>query len=103
LENFPLIFNSIESGIWAAMGVGFLLAAMRHTDSARMRCAFAALVFFFFGASDAVELYTGAWWRPWWLFAWKALCIVSLLGLYVDNLVSRIRRAKQQGRDGEVG
>jgi hypothetical protein len=26
-----------------------------------------------------VEARTGAWWEPWWLFVWKALCVVGLL------------------------
>jgi hypothetical protein len=32
-----------------------------------------------FGLSDLVESQTGAWWTPWWLFAWKALCVLGLL------------------------
>jgi hypothetical protein len=31
-----------------------------------------------FGGSDLVEARTGAWWKPWWLFAWKTACVVSL-------------------------
>ena len=97
--NLPAVYNSIEIGIWAAFGLGFLFAALNPAGLARGRCSVAALVFFLFGASDAVELYTGAWWKPWWLFTWQALCVVSLLGLYVDNVLCRVRRAKQAARD----
>jgi hypothetical protein len=95
VEDYPFVYNSIEIGIWAAFGIGFVLAAIAHAGAIRIRCALAAVVFFLFGASDAVELYTGAWWRPWWLFTWKALCVISLLGLYRDNVLSRVRREKQ--------
>jgi hypothetical protein len=33
-----------------------------------------------FGISDIVETRTGTWYEPWWLFAWKAACVVCLLG-----------------------
>jgi hypothetical protein len=36
-----------------------------------------------FGASDLVEMRTGAWWSPWWLFAWKAACVLLLLAGFV--------------------
>gem|GEM_PF-3089523 len=36
-----------------------------------------------FGVSDFVEVHTGAWWRPWWLLAWKGDCIFALAGIYV--------------------
>jgi len=38
-----------------------------------------ALLFLLFGFSDIVEVYTGAWWSPWWLFVWKILNIIALL------------------------
>ena len=33
--------------------------------------------FFAFGISDFVEIHTGAWYRPWWLLAWKATCVAG--------------------------
>jgi hypothetical protein len=30
--------------------------------------------------SDLVEARTGAWWKPWWLFVWKAACVLLMLG-----------------------
>jgi hypothetical protein len=95
MEHYVAVYNSVEIGIWAAFGIGFLLAAIRRAGPVRSRCALAALAFFLFGASDAVELHTGAWWTPWWLFTWKALCVVALLVLYVENVLGRVRRAKQ--------
>lgn len=88
------LYNVIEIGIWAVFGIGFLLGAVKQPGAVRARCLLASSVFFLFGASDAVELSTGAWWKPWWLFVWKALCVVALLALYVDNVVARMRRKK---------
>jgi hypothetical protein len=39
------------------------------------------LLFAFFGLSDLVEVTTGAWWRPWWLLAWKAACLLGLIAI----------------------
>ncbi|MBE7458640.1 MAG: hypothetical protein KJ057_17160 [Phycisphaerae bacterium] len=41
------------------------------------------MTFLAFGASDVVEADTGAWWRPWWLLAWKAACLAVLLTLLI--------------------
>ncbi|NET74529.1 MAG: hypothetical protein F6K62_27615 [Sphaerospermopsis sp. SIO1G2] len=39
------------------------------------------LAFVGFGISDFLEIQTGAWWRPWWLFTLKAICLVSIVWL----------------------
>jgi len=89
VTDFAFIYNSIEIVLWAAIGVCFLIVACNRSGPSRLRCLIAAIAFLLFAASDAVELYTGAWWKPWWLFVWKMLCGVTLLLLYIDNLVSR--------------
>lgn len=89
--------NALEAGLWIAIGVGFAVygrLGIRRDDAAsggrgaagsRRRCGFAFLVFVAFGLSDVVEMGTGAWWRPWWLFAWKAACVLALLVLLIDH------------------
>lgn len=77
--------NFIEAGFWllvAFLCVGF---ARRRQGCVRVRLWQAAIAFAVFGGSDWVEAYTGAWWRPWWLFVWKAVCVVLLLLLAVDH------------------
>ncbi len=73
--------NTIEAGLWIAIGLAFLAAATLRRGPARRLCAASAIVFVLFGVSDIVEARTGAWWRPWWLFAWKALCVLAMLVL----------------------
>jgi hypothetical protein len=87
--------NYGEAALWTAIAIGFLISALRqdagrgasgHSCGPSWRSWVAALTFALFGLSDVVEAATGAWWRPWWLLAWKAACVVVLVGLYVDYL-----------------
>jgi len=81
--------NIIEAGVWIVMGLGVVVWTVR-TGSRRVGLvAGAALVLF--GLSDVVEAGTGAWWRPWWLLAWKLACVATLLG--VVALWARKQRA----------
>jgi len=38
-----------------------------------------------FGISDLVEVQTGAWWDPWWLFTLKAFCVVIFLAHCIQH------------------
>jgi hypothetical protein len=81
--DFVKLFNGIEVLLWSAMGLYFLYRA----GSQKCRVSVVAAVgFFAFAGSDAVEIRTGAWWRPWWLFVWKASCVVLLVGLAVHQI-----------------
>jgi hypothetical protein len=85
--------NYLEAALWGAIAVGFVIAAIRSTETTRARAAVAAVAFVAFGLSDVVEVQTGAWWRPWWLLAWKAACVAVFLMLYVDYLRRRKTRS----------
>lgn len=71
----------LEAGLWSLIALGFVAYALRSKGREARRCVLAAVAFLLFGASDLVEVQTGAWWHPWWLLVWKALCIASLLVL----------------------
>ena len=74
-------FNALEACLWLALGSLLLIRAnRRHPRRSLLR--FGAIVLLLFGASDLVEVCTGAWWRPWWLLAWKGGCLVALLLLW---------------------
>jgi hypothetical protein len=81
--------NYVEAAVWAAMGV---IALLRLPTRAGV--ALAALLIAF-GISDLVETTTGAWYRPWWLLAWKATCVIGVLAIGVP-LWQRARRKRVQ-------
>ena len=76
-------FNFVEALFWIAVSAGFLRRAVLRKVDGRGAFFVAAALFLFFGLSDFVEAGTGAWWRPWWLFAWKAACLAGLVSVYV--------------------
>lgn len=104
-----VLFNLFEAGLWfvvaIVLAVAWKKAAAREAhidsispDSPRLTSTgtqtsqprirqwpllAAAFVFLAFGLSDLVETQTGAWWKPWWLFAWKALCVHAMLALFI--------------------
>ena len=82
--------NLIEAFLWLAVGAVFLFALIRP-DHRRAKIL-AAVNFAAFGISDLVEMHTGAWWRPWWLLAWKAACVAVM----VLQLLHYSRRKRQQ-------
>ena len=82
LSRWAELYNYLEIGIWSAIGVVVAALALRGTGVARRQGLLAALALIAFGVSDWAEIKTGGeWWRPWWLLAWKASCVVVLLTL----------------------
>ena len=75
--------NYIEAGLWIVIGVCFAIRAIAKA-AFRNDCVIAAITFVVFGFSDIVEASTGAWWRPWWLFVWKAVCVAIFLYLFIS-------------------
>ena len=88
--NFHQTANALEAVFWAVIGCILIWRALRRpSPSLRNRLGIAGIAFFTFGLSDVIEITTGAWWRPWWLFAMKAACVLVLVLLYVDYVRSR--------------
>ena len=86
-------YNYIEIGIWCAIAIVVLAIAVRRTGSSRRDGLLAAVALVAFGISDYAEIRTGGeWWTPWWLLAWKAACVLVLLGLLM-----RARRRRSAG------
>ncbi|GMU80367.1 MAG: hypothetical protein AMXMBFR47_02380 [Planctomycetota bacterium] len=89
LSNFDPLFvwgNRAEGVLWTSMGLGILLWSRRRDARQRRLSAQAMIVLILFGVSDFVEATTGAWWRPWWLFAWKAACVLLLIWVFARLL-----------------
>ncbi|OCR02498.1 hypothetical protein BCD67_01020 [Oscillatoriales cyanobacterium USR001] len=81
--------NYIEAVIWGLFAVGFAVLTAKATVKERKHRLMATLTFFLFGLSDIVEVQTGAWWHPWWLFLWKSCCVISMVGLLIVYLRDR--------------
>ena len=71
--------NLIEAGVWFVLAMVLLVRACRAERPVRSILMLLAVTLTAFGFSDVVESRTGAWWRPWWLFVWKAACVGLLL------------------------
>ncbi|UCF32590.1 MAG: hypothetical protein JSV78_09680 [Phycisphaerales bacterium] len=81
--------NYVEAALWAIIGLEFLRRTCKRTTQSRHLTLFVAVAFILFGLSDVVEVYTGAWWRPWWLLIWKGACLVSFVLLLVAYRTQR--------------
>jgi hypothetical protein len=90
-DSFFTAANYIEAGFWTAVGLAFAGVALARPRG-RGAAGVAAITFIAFGGSDVVEVQTGQWWDPWWLFVWKAICVVVLAGLLVHYERARKKR-----------
>lgn len=85
------LFNLLEGIFWIGLGVWLVLT--RRVERKR-RHTVLAVGLVLFGLSDFVEMHTGAWWQPWWLLAWKALCV----GVFVLIFIIGFNERRQQWR-----
>lgn len=99
---FFLNSNYLEAILWLVIAAGFAVAALLGKSGIPGRLCIAAISFAAFGVSDVVEVQTGAWWRPWWLFAWKAACVACFLVLYIDYVRRRAKSRRQPVEDAEA-
>lgn len=66
------LFNAIEAAWWIGLGAVLLVRPLRNDSRRHRRMLAACLVVF--GASDLIEIWSGAWWRPSWLAVLKIGC-----------------------------
>jgi len=85
-------FNYCEAVLWFVLGTAVVIASRRQPMAMRRNVWLAGGVFVAFGISDLIEAQTGAWWRPWWLFVLKAVCVITLAHCLVRHRnLKRIR------------
>lgn len=72
------IFNSFEAIFWIAIGIVVFRKSWQSHRRHRLGVT-AAVWFVLFGISDIFEVFSGAWWRPWPLLAYKAICVTALV------------------------
>ena len=82
LEQIYVNGNYLEAFIWFCLAIGFAVNAGKKSGKTRINRLITTLIFLLFGGSDIVEVQTGAWWSPWWLFVWKASCVLSMVILF---------------------
>lgn len=85
--NMHVIGNQLEAILWFFVALVCLVRSVSvWRNSAKFetvkRNLIASAAFLMFGISDLVEIQTGAWWRPLWLLAWKAACILVFVWLF---------------------
>jgi hypothetical protein len=76
------VFNVCEGLLWIGIAVGFALVYGRKRENGDLMLA-SGLLFLAFGISDFVEIWTGGWYRPWWMFLWKATTLGGFILVYV--------------------
>ena len=91
------VANYYEAALWFLIALTAGAFAVRRRGRVRGRCAVLAVTLIAFGFSDVVETRTGAWWRPWWLLAWKTVCVIALVALLVEHYWGRFRRHGESG------
>jgi len=79
LEKIYVNGNYLEAFLWFCFAIGFAVNAGKTSGKTRINRLITTLIFLLFGGSDIVEVQTGAWWSPWWLFVWKASCVLSMV------------------------
>jgi hypothetical protein len=72
-------FNYAEAAFWWCCAFVFVYRAFRGERRWRREQLILAIAFAGFGLSDWIEVGTGAWWRPWWLLALKAVCLLAIV------------------------
>ena len=84
-------FNYFEVGLWTLAAGVLTVHGLRRSGAVRRECLIGAAALLAFAGSDWAEAKTGnRWWDPWWLFAWKAACVLTFLVL----LVRAVRRTR---------
>ncbi len=84
------VFNHAEAGLWFVIA---LVLAVKLRMGRPWRWLL-PVAFGCFGVSDLIEVQTGAWWEPWWLFVLKAACVLVFLLAWLAYR----RQEKRHGR-----
>ncbi len=89
---FDQIFNLFEGIFWILISI-VLISRIRRFPKYRDLLIVGSIAFFVFGITDFIEIYTRAWYQPWFLLLLNAVCVITLftcLALY-------FRRRKEAG------
>ena len=71
-------FNGCEAALWALLAVVVAIRYRHSVAGLRRNSSITAVLLVLFAISDVIEMYTGAWWKPWGLLLLKGFCLVGL-------------------------
>ena len=89
------LYNVFETALWTAAAIAACVLAVKTPPSRRRYIIIAAIILFFGALSEAIEVKTGAWWRPWPLAALKITCITT----FILNALAYRRTLTQEKQD----
>jgi hypothetical protein len=75
---FVTIFNACEAALWSVLAMTVAIRFCNCESRLRRASRITSLLLALFAASDVIEMYTGAWWRPPGLLLLKGICLVGL-------------------------
>ena len=87
--------NAFEAVWWPVLGAALLIRSLQSPVPWRLPGVIAAISLFVFGVSDVIELWSKAWWRPWWLLVMKGICLITLA--ICGSIWWRLRRRWPRG------
>lgn len=91
--------NLFEAIWWPVLGAVVFSRGRKLPPSRNRLATIAAFWLILFGVSDGIELYTKAWWRPWWLLVLKGTCLAALAGCAIAALLWRKRSGVTESGD----
>lgn len=92
--NYVAAYNAGGAVFWTALALFIVLRYGRGTLAPRRPGRFLSGFLLTFSISDVIEIFTGAWRRPWGLLLLKAACVAGIAGA-LFTLVRTVRSAAQ--------
>lgn len=72
--------NIAEAIFWVVLALVIAVRSRGAPPALRPIGYVAAVAFFAFAGTDLVEAQSGAWYRPWWLLVYNAVCVTVIAG-----------------------
>jgi len=94
MDDLETTGNLIEAGFWFIFALAIAFGSVGRPRPIKLLGVTACADALLFGMSDIIESRTGAWWRPWWLLAWKALCVAGLVLCFLKYRQLQPRRVR---------
>ncbi len=86
-------FNATEGLFWCLLGIVTTVASTRTPSRYKPLAYYATTVLVAFGVSDFLQVLYGSFFEPGleWLFVWKIVNGIALLGIFVWYFVIRLK------------